>query len=58
MREVGESDDLIWEFVEAERLPGSLIEQEDVVGLVSDKTEGVEVVEVHELGVIHDLISL
>lgn len=58
MGEIRKSGNVLRELVEAKRLPRSFIKQEDVIGLVSDKTESIEIVKMHELGVIHDLISL
>lgn len=58
MREFRIGENVVREFMEAIRLPRSLIEEKDVIGLVSDKIERIKIVKVHELGVIHDLISL
>ena len=58
MREFRIGENVVREFMEAIRLPRSFIKEKDVIGLVSDKIERIKIVKVHELGVIHDLISL
>lgn len=53
MGELGKSLNGFGQLMEGVGLSGSLFEEEDVTGLVADQAEGVEVVKVHELRVVH-----
>ena len=56
--EVGQGGHLGGQLLESVGLPGALVQEQDVVGLVAHQAERVEVVQVHQLAVAHHLISL